>query len=319
MTEINKSTRTEKLENLLFSLQLVCVVINVFCAIWQINAVTSSIIAVSFIITAILAFITIANKNNKYTVVMWIFIALLSYLSVSNGVSGISFSYMKEWIMFITTINLYFWVYAAKINDKMIKRIFICGAITALIFMVGFAAGRTNANPLLPQYVTFGLSNPNLAGIYLLNVFLCIYILTKYLKKKFLKFICYASCGILFYFIWLTEARSCIVAAIACIFLNFLPLRKYSKFMTFLIIIFPLAFTFIYMKLADSDMLNIFKFMETEGKTLTSRVYIWEETLYVIKKNILLGNYYLGSGNRHNTHLMILAAFGIFTFTLVIA
>ena len=56
MDDINKITKTEKIENILFSLQLFCVAVNVFCAIWQINAITSAIIALSFIITAALAF-----------------------------------------------------------------------------------------------------------------------------------------------------------------------------------------------------------------------------------------------------------------------
>lgn len=318
MTEINKTTKTEKVESLLFSLQLVCVVINVFCAIWQINAITSAIIALSFIITAALAFITIANKNNKYTVILWIFIALFSYMSVSYGRSTVSFSYMKEWIMFMTTINLYFWVYAAKTDEKMIKRIFVCGVITAIIFILGFITGRTKANAEMPNFVTFGLSNPNLTGIYLLNVFLCIFILTKFLKSKFLRLICYAVCALLFYFICLTEARSCIIAAVACVCLSFLRNRRYSKFLTFAILIFPLIFSFVYLELINTDFMKIFGFMESEGKTLTSRVIIWENTIYIIKNNLLLGNYYLGANNLHNTHLMILAAFGIFTFTLVI-
>ncbi len=318
MGDINNITRTDKIESILFSLQLICVAVNVFCAIWQIDAVTSAIIALSFIITAALAFITIANKNNKYTVVMWIFIALLSYLSVSQGSLVTDFSYLKEWIMFMTTINLYFWVYAAKVEDKMIKRIFLCGMITAIIFILGFITGRTNANPRMPQLVTFGLSNPNLTGIYILNVFLCIFILTKFLNKKFFRLICYAICAILFYFIWLTEARSCIIAAVGCVFLSFLPNKKYSKLLTFVILIFPLIFVFLYLELIDTGIVNIFEFMKSEGKSLTSRVKIWEEVIYIIKNNFLFGNYLYGSGNRHNTHLMILAAFGIFTFALVI-
>lgn len=312
------TTRTEKTENLLFSLQLICVVINVFAIIWQFNSVTSAMVAVSFLITATLAFITIANKNNRYTVLLWIFIALLSYLSVSNGNLVTSFDYLKDWIMFMTTINLYFWIYAAKINDKMIKRIFICGIVTAIIFIAAFITGRTYANPRLPNMVTFGMSNPNLTGIYIFNVFLCVFILTKFLNKKLFKFICYIVCCILFYFIWITEARSCIIAAIACVLLSFLPNKKYSKLLTFSILIFPLIFVFIYLKLINTDIANIFDFMKSDGKSLTSRVRIWEETIYIIRSDLLFGNYLYGSGNRHNTHLMILAAFGIFTFTLVI-
>lgn len=318
MAEIKKTTATEKLESFLFSLQLVCVVINVFSAIWQFNAITSAIMAVSFILTAGLAFITIANKNNRYTVLLWIFIALLSYLSVSNGDMVTSFEYLKQWIMFMTTINLYFWVYSAKINDKMIKRIFVCGIVTAIIFITAFIAGRTYANPRLPTMATFGLSNPNLTGIYILNVFLCIFILTKFINNKFWRFICYIVCCMLFYFIWLTEARSCIIAAIACVLLSFLPNKKYSKLLTFSILIFPLVFVFMYLELINTDIANIFEFINSDGKSLTSRVRIWEEAIYIIRSDLLFGNYLYGSGNRHNTHLMILAAFGFFTFTLVI-
>ncbi len=318
MNEVKRTTRTEKIESFLFSLQLVCVVLNVFSAIWQISAITSAIIVLSFGITAVLAFITVANKNNKYTVLLWLLIVILSYISMTKGRISVGFEYMKNWIMFITTINLYFWVYAAKVDGEMVKRILICGLVTAGIFILGFLAGRTRANPKLPTLVTFGMSNPNLTGIYLLNVFLCVFIATKFLNKKFLRFVCYIICAMLFYFILLTEARSCILASIACILLSFLPNRKYSKLLTFIIVIIPLVFAFLYLELIDTNIVEIFGFMESEGKSLTSRVYIWKEALYIIKKNLFLGNYYYGSGNRHNTHLMILAAFGIFTFTVVI-
>ena len=201
MNEVRGTTRTEKIESFLFSLQLVCVALNVFSAIWQISAITSAIISISFGLTAVLAFITIANKNNKYTVLLWLLIVVLSYIGVTKGTINVNFNYMKEWIMFITTINLYFWVYATKVNGEMIKRIFICGVATACIFILGFLMGRSRANLRLSEYVTFGLSNPNLAGIYILNVFLCVFILTKFLKKKFLRFACYMTCIVLFYFI----------------------------------------------------------------------------------------------------------------------
>ena len=317
MNETIKKTGTEKIENVLFSLQLVCVVLNVFSAIWQIGALTSIIIAVSFGITAGLAFITISNKNNKYTVLLWLIIVALSYISVTKGKTNVNFEYIKVWIMFITTINLYFWAYATKVTDVMIKRIFICGLVTAGMFILGFFSGRTNANPEMPELVTFGLSNPNLAGIYLLNVFLCVFILTKFLKKKFFRFVCYAMCAALFYFIWLTEARSCIIAAIACLFLSLRPSIKYSKFITFCVLIFPMIFAILYLKLIYTDFADFFEFMSSEGKTLTSRVAIWERNFYVFKNNIFLGSYYHSGGNTHNTHVMILAAFGIFTFSLV--
>ncbi len=317
MTEINNTSKTEKVETFLFSLHLVCVIVNVFCAIWQIHKITSVIIALGFMITASLAFITIANRNNKYTVVIWIFISLFSFFSASRGKPNIDFDYMKEWIIFMSTINLYFWVYAVRVNDTMIKRLFACGIITAIIFIVGFVTGQAKTNIQMPDLVTFGFSNPNLTGIYILNVFLCVFILTEFLKNIFLKLTFYIMCVVLFYFICLTGARSCIIAAIACILLNILPNRKYSKSLTFLVLIFPLIFAFVYLELIDTDLARIFKFMEAEGKSLTSRVQIWENTIYIIRNNLLLGNYYVGAGNRHNTHLMMLAAFGIFTFSMV--
>lgn len=317
MSSDKKVTKTEKLENILFTLQLVCVVVNVFSAIWQIHSITSAIIAISFLITAALAFITIANKNDKNTVVLWVFIAVMSYMSVSYTGSDISFSYLKSWIMFMTTINLYFWVYAVEVKDTMIKKVFLCGVLTAILFIVGFLAGRSKANSEMPNLVTFGLTNPNLAGIYLLNVFLCMFILTKFLHSKFLKFICFAICVALVYFIWLTGARSCIIATVACLALSFGNNKKYSKFINFMMLIFPLIFVFIYLKVIDTDFMELFGFMVSEGKTLTSRVDIWQRALYIIENNIFFGNYIHGAGNRHNTHLMILAAFGVVVFAFV--
>ncbi len=318
MTENNKTTRTEKIESFLFTLQLVCVVLSVYYGIWQVPKAMSILIAISFIITGFLAFIAIANKNNKYTVIIWVFITLLSFFGMSRGKPDFSFDYMKEWIIFMSTVNLFFWVYTAKVNDGMIKRIFICGLATACIFILAFFMGKTKANSKLPELVTFGLSNPNLAGIYILNVFLCVFILARFLKGKFLKLLCYLICGVLFYFIYLTRARSCIIAAIICILFSFMPHKKYSRFLTFMVMIFPLVFVFVYLNLIDTDVAYIFRFMESEGKSLTSRVKIWERVLKIIENNILMGNYYLGAGNKHNTHLMILAAFGVPAFSLVI-
>ncbi len=317
MIDDKKTRKTENIESILFSVQLICVILNVYSVIWQMNEFTSLIIALNFMITAALAFITISNKNDKNTVILWIFIALLSYMAATSGKPDISFDYLKSWIMFMTTISLYFWVYAANINEKMINRIFICGIIIAILFIVGFFSDKVYANSAMPDFATFGLSNPNLAGIYLLNVFLCIFILTKFSQHRFLRFVCYAMCAVLFYFIWLTEARSCVVAALVFILLSFSNIKKYSKFINFMILIFPLIFSIIYLELVDTSFMDIFDFMEGEGKSLTSRVYIWEEAFYIIESNPIFGNYFYGSGNRHNTHLMIVAAFGVIVFGVV--
>lgn len=319
MTEINKSTRTEKIENFLFSMQLICVVISAYCGIWQIPGGTRALIIVSCLINLLLVLITLSNKNNKYTVVIWLLIIFLSFFSVSRGRPDFTFQYIKNWIIFISTINILFWAYATKVTEEMVKKIFLCGLTVSGLFIVAFLSGRANANLALPNYVTFGLSNPNRTGIYLLNIFLTIFIMFNYVKRIFYKIILFILSGVLFYFVCLTESRSCIIAAAFCILISIFANKSYKKFLTSAILIFPLIFVIMYLKLIDTNIVNLFSFMEHVGKPLTSRVKIWEYTLDIIENNMFLGNYYLGLGNKHNTHLTILAAFGFPTLIFVIA
>ncbi len=143
-------------------------------------------------------------------------------------------------------------------------------------------------------------------------------------KKKLTKIIYLMLSTAILIFIWITEARSCIIAAILFIILKFIPYDKYNRQFTFMVILFPLIFAIVYLVIINnSEIRGYLEFAESEGKTLTSRVAIWERAIDIIKDNLILGNYNkatdgTGMGQLHNIHLDTLAAYGIPTFITMI-
>ncbi len=316
----NTGVIKENIDETLFTLQLMCVMLVTFCEVWQIGGLDEIALILNFAVAAVLAVSAIMKKSDSRAVYLWLSIVLISMFSVLFTIEEkINFEYIKTWLMFMITISLYFWVSVVNVTKKMIKRFFTAGVLVALLFVVTYLAGKAynSSNPYV-IYANFGLTNTNLAGIYLLNIFLCIIIFVDFLDRKRLRTVFYCLSGILFYFIYLTQSRACLIAAVACLLLKLFGFKKYNSKMTFIVVLFPLIFVIVYMWMIDTNIIEIFEFAAGTGKKLDSRVSIWTRLINTIRHNVLFGNYRQEHGNGHNIYLSVLASYGTIVFTILI-
>ncbi len=316
------SSLRSKIVNSIFVLEVVCVFLAVFSTVWEVNNVASLVISGNFILIAMLIFTTITSNVNKKAMFIWLGVIFLSYIAMVSASYTVSFDYMKKWIMFISTISFLYWILISEVNEMMIKSLHICGVALGVMFVVAYFAEKgLPIEGYMSGALTFNLGNPNMTGMTLLNVFLCVWQARDYVKNSLLKFVYLVLLGVLIYFIWLTKARSCIIAVLFFLVMNAFARNKYHPSLTFWIVIFPLIFAIVYLAYIDSPIADYFDFMVSEGKSLTSRVIIWENCFKIIKDNPIFGQYYdelMGMGQRHNIHLDVLVGYGISTFLIYI-
>ncbi|MGN0507592.1 MAG: O-antigen ligase family protein [Ruminococcus sp.] len=124
----------------------------------------------------------------------------------------------------------------------------------------------------------------------------------------------------------LTLARSCLLGAVVFLFLlfiGFIRKKKLSKLISSLCILFPIIFVAIYFSLIENEwFINTFSFLVSEGKTLTSRVGIWQNAIDIFKESPIFGSYfnvlYGENAQLHNMSLDILVSYGPIVFILFI-
>ncbi len=284
----------------------------------------SKLIAVNYIIVMLIFGSIVSNQitaKKAKTLVALALIMVCSVIGVSVTGRGLSFDYMKKLIMFICTMTVYYCVNEVTVTKKMIKSYFIVTIIITLTFFYMYFSGNHAA---VARGITFNLGNPNFTGICLLCTFLSVFLIYDFVDNKLYKFLIICTLAFLFYLIKLTLARSCLIAALAMIFMKLFYKGKYHKTVSFLVLIFPLVFAFLYLELVNNPVvMEKLDFLVSTGKSLTSRVGIWKRALGIIKDNLFFGNYYratdgIGLGQLHNIMLDTLAAFGIVVFSMVI-
>ncbi len=166
-----------KIENRLFTLIIISTAISLVTNIWGYVDIAGNVHLISLAIMALLVLLKLREKNDKEILAVWIILLFLSSVSAMFGEDSMSgFAYMKKWMFFASTMNLYYWVYSTDVSFKTIHQALRCGILLAVVFIVAYFAGRGYANKDLSDYLTFNFSNPNFTGICLLNVFfVCIY------------------------------------------------------------------------------------------------------------------------------------------------
>lgn len=287
------------------------------------KSLASIAIAVNFIVVFILFFMTVLNQRyvNRSLFFACLLTIVFSLISVLFSSVSISFEYLKKWIMFTCTMMIYYCTAEVLATARIVSALFRGSILIAICFIAMYLSGKQY---WLGDAITFNLGNPNYTGICILCVLMCLFPFLKQKKKILKKCVFVSLLLVLLYFLLLTKARACILALGVYLVMFFWPNIQYKKWLTFLFLIFPLLFAIVYMQLISNDTVReIFSFLQSEGKTLTSRVTIWNNAFNSIKNNLLFGDYYFatggtGLGQLHNLNLDILGAFGLITFSCMI-
>lgn len=315
-----------KFLNILFSIIFICTLLRIY-------KIVSIVLTLTFIFVLIFWIRLITKKLNKLDILV-IFIVLFSLLNVIFNAyimqTNISFEYLKKLIMFLCSIIYFSSLMKVQVDFHKYKKFIsyintILSIICIFIYFINFNQVYT-FNGILTDYLSFNFTNPNLAALFLTSICIMQTSLAFCEEKKIKKIIYFIISIFLFYFVIKTKARNCLLIIIIFLLINILKIIKKKVKMTnvvnFVISIFPLLFSFLYLNILNNDKItNFFSFLVSTGKSLDSREYIWNFALSNVKMSPIIGAYSqisngTGLGHMHNTHIDILASYGIVVFLL---
>ena len=258
-----------------------------------------------------------------------ILLILLSGLSVCVNalVTGtlVTPSYCKKLILFWCTLLLLGFAGEYRPSPSEVRFLFRGNCFLSL-FLTGMFLLRNPQMHLLngrvTPYLTFRFTNPNLAAVFLASMSMIQGIraaASTGWRKRF-----HSLLGlVLFGFVLLTQARNALLMLLVFGTGALFPRRHCpSRAGTALAVLLPLLFALGYLALVSTDLAqNIFSFLVREGKGLDSRVAIWRFALEAFAASPLFGAYSqisggTGASQMHNTHLDLLASYGLPVFIL---
>lgn len=266
------------------------------------------------------------KNDDVINLIMMILIIAFSFIAViqSNLIISPSVNYYRKYIIFCSTVIFIFIVSKVKISETVVNFIFIINILLAskYIFAYFFQQRTYYAGRL-----TFNFANPNLTALWLLQIIMYLFIASQYFKNKYIKILIILLIVFLLYFLYETGSRTSLITLSTFLFLSlYIVMRKNKKINRFIIILLvflPIIVVFIYFSLIHSGDIRALNFMVSQGKSLTSRQWIWGVALESIKAHLILGDYYqmtggTGISNLHNTHIDTLASYGIIVLSLLL-
>lgn len=297
-----------------------------FCIMGATLFSSTSIASVAFYLSFVVLvckFVTSMQKNDQVLIMLFIII-ILAFTNVITNMwlndGGLSFEYMKKYIMFITTLVFMYVISVIPATMRTFRFVTMTSIMIGLLFVVAyFGLGIRTKVGITTQHLTMNFSNPNLLGMWLLLVVMYT-VLAQFSIKGWLKHILLAGESLaLLYLVYLTGSRTaeiCIVVFMVLVLFNemFFCRRRINKWILILVLVFPLVFAFIYLELFEW-IFDIFAFMDAPGKRIDSRYETWQAALYYFKKHTMIGSYYEASGGTgafqmHNTLLDTLCSYG---------
>lgn len=255
---------------------------------------------------------------------------LLSTLHVASNIYAGGFEYFNKLIMFVCFILLVYVNSIYVISKKVVLCVFAINIVLSLFYILFYIKGDTFVQW---EFLTLNFSNPNLTGMFLANSF--IYILLFSISRqdlgynKWLCLIMMPLAGFLFYLITFTGSRGAILTAVGFVVIVLVDVitRKIRpvKGVIALWAIVPLLFVFIYVNFKGSLGGESILVNDEQGKSSDTRMIVWKPGLEMVKNNLLFGDYYgVGKGRAggfnhlHNTHLEVLACYGLIPFVLFV-
>lgn len=288
-----------------------------------------TIISLLFAISFIVAFLFVALKifeQNKVNIS--IVLAVLCVINVTlNGLQEngrMNFDYYKKVIMFCCFMFLvYYSIQETEEVPAWSLQIIEILPVIAGSFLV-FSYYYMGNTERIAEGITLGFTNPNFTGMWLQHFFLygALFVLKVFQGGSKLRLLYIPVLLIIYNLIPETGARSCQIGSLAFFaFILLKPLMVRSpKLFAIIITLFPVVFAVFYLTFVDHPWFqNAFSFMISEGKNLTSRVSVWTRALNRLAEHPIFGNYSglsrgTGQSQMHNTHIDVLASYGIIPF-----
>ncbi len=261
--------------------------------------------------------------------ILAVVIVMLAMISVavnyllSDGAA--SFDYFKKVLIFSTTIL--FMIICTKIPISRFSVNYLIWTFTLLsVFcLVYYYLNRSSLYSGL-NLLYFNLENPNFAGL-----FFAVFSMSQFafaMRKTFLaQRILHIALGVFcVYLVFQTQARNAEISLILYAVVSVLMLLVFffkkkdvaiPKWLGVFTAVFPIAFALLYVSLVSNSFFqSLFSFFSGIGKGLDARESIWRFAFENVKAHPVFGAYYqisdgTGMSQMHNTHVDIVASYGI--------
>lgn len=251
------------------------------------------------------------------------FINVLANATLSNTAVGIQ--YVKKVLSFSSTLLFFAFAYKTEPDESTCRWIYrVLDMVSMFLIFSYFYQGQRAYlfNDTVTKYLTLGFTNPNLTGLFLSGIIMLELNRLPSLVRIWQRLLVTCEVVFLLYFLWKTQARNALLAvAIFLALFCVLSLRKVdsirpSKAFAWLMSFWPLLFATVYLLLIQMPtIMKLFSFMESSGKSVSSRAEIWSRAIDLWIASPILGAYSQGSGGTgnsqfHNTHIDILVSYG---------
>lgn len=268
----------------------------------------------------------------------WLCLAVLGLalahitIGIAVEAQAVSPLYFKKYILFACSV-LYFQS-ASKVRlSGAFCRILLDGTAVLAVFLTAayclWPVDMHLYRGAVSRYLTFGFTNPNLAGLFLC----CIYMLVasrlfesgRWQRKLFHGVLA----AVQFVLLLKTGSRNTLLVAVvytaACLCFGVFGLQRtrFSRVSAALAAVFPMVFAVLYLWLVPKDWVQaLLSVLGGEGKSLLSRAEIWSGALEAFWTSPVIGAYgevmrHMEHFQMHNTHLDIIVSYGTGVFLLI--
>jgi hypothetical protein len=330
---LEHSNNAEKV-NLLIILEFILCFLIVYFTVTRNASLASMCFSLSFIVLLSIMFKTFLGSSLKHNgsvdVLLLILITFIAFIAVvySGSSISLSFDYLRKYLFFCSTVIFLFVVSRTEVNKKTISSILIINMVLVTYYIYSYfsGVGRAYFNSYASKYLTFNFTNPNLTAIFLLQSILYLFIAMVFFQSKMIKLLCVVLAVPMTYFLYETEARTCMIALAAYLLLvgytQFKKTIKFNRLIIVIVTLFPIIIAFAYMYMINNDSMGTLNFMASEGKEVYSRNRVWTYAFEAINAHPMLGAYFQISGGSgisqmHNTHLDVWASYGTYVFLLL--
>lgn len=323
-----------RVENILILFEYAFGIGIVLFEVLGLNGLTSTLFNLTFFLTASLWLCTLLEevRPTDLLVLLAIVVAFANVLinaALSRAV--VSFDYLKKLLMFSCT--LMFLVSSTKIHvkDSVIGYVAAMCVIANSVMSIAYIRMNTAMHLIDGQvsaYLTFRFTNPNLTALFLSCMIMIMGLRASQKNRLPVKMLYYVSAAVQVKYLFETRCRNAMLAT-GIFFAVFLVLvvtnhknARIPKWAFAVSAIFPILFASAYIMLITSPLFNeVLSFMAGEGKGLSSRSAVWGSALEGFWQSPIFGAYSQISGGTgmsqlHNTHLDVLASYGLLVFVL---
>lgn len=280
----------------------------------------------AFSIMCIAASYVVKLMNRKRIDIADLALFAVAILAVFKAGLQANFDYYKPAIIVVCTVIC---IDLCPDNDsdetgkKYIISLFVFATIaTNIMYYLGGLRyeyfGRTDS-------VALNFSNPNETAMWLASIFIILANAISEEKTKFRKSVIVVCCISIIPILVPTESRACLIAVVFFVFFKILfkltHVKKLPSWIIYLVTFAPIIVFFFYMYVVIPHLdlfTKWFFFMISDGKSLTSRLWIWG-----ILKDDLIGCFVLGkydvyfSEQMHNSLGTLYGRFGIFFVCII--